>query len=110
VNKTDAKIIKGLVKEIEFNLARIKAIAESSAEIDGQAILQMDPRKFFGAKRVAFSTDRVLKWLDWQKITTVREVTEFSWKKMARYRNFGTVSILYVEKCLAQHGLHLKAE
>jgi DNA-directed RNA polymerase alpha subunit len=110
MNKTDAKIIKGLVKEIEFKLARIKAIADSSAEDDGQNILQMDAKEFFGATQVPFSTDRVLKWLDSEDIKTVRQVTEFSWKNLARYRNMGTLSIRYIEKCLAQHGLRLKMD
>jgi len=110
MNKKEANVVQGLIKEIEFRLARIKAITESSVEENSYKILEMDAREFFESTQVPFSTNRVLKWLDSEKIKTVREVTRYSHKNLRRYRNLGDTSIHYIEACLAKHDLRLKED
>jgi DNA-directed RNA polymerase alpha subunit len=108
MNKAEARIVLGLVKEIELKLARVRIMAESSVGGSKPRILQMDAKEFFSATQEPFTTNRVLKWLDQDEIKTVGQVTELSGSDLARYRNFGRITVRYIEKCLARHGLHLK--
>lgn len=114
MNKAEARVVLGLVKEAEFKLARIRAMAELSASGNERQIsqdlqiLQMDAKEFFVGTQVPFSTNRVLKWLEARNVKTVEQVTQYTGEYLSRCRNLGPISIRYIEKCLARHGLHLK--